>query len=94
MNVEEAAVLEIGVHRVGDATAHAEHRAEGIGPGTQMGNRAQEFEAVAFLLQRESIVSLTVDDDLCGLELPVLAFSRRGNHVPTDADTITGTEAI
>ena len=90
MDVEETALLEEGVHRVGDTAAHAEHGPECVGPGAQVGNRTEELETVAFLLQRKSIVGLAVDKDILRLDLPVLAFARRRYHGAPDRDTIAG----
>ena len=65
----------------GQGAAHPKDGAEGVGARAQVGDAAQEFEAVAFLLQRVVAVGLAEHLDRAGLQLPVLLAPRRGDQV-------------
>ena len=54
VDVEEAALLEELVDRVAHAVPHAGHGAEGVRARPQVGDRAEELERVALLLQADT----------------------------------------
>jgi hypothetical protein len=53
-------------------------------------NRAQEFKTVTLFLQGEAVIGFTIDNDLPGLNLPALSFSRRRHHLAMHTDAGTG----
>ena len=79
MDIDKAPLLEKFVDGVGGQGAHAEHGLEGVGPGPQMGDGAQELKAVALLLQGIVRGRGALHGDLCGLDLKGLLGLRRGH---------------
>ena len=86
MHMDEAPLLEEAVDRVGHAAADAEDRAEEVRAGPQVGDGAQEFEAVPFLLQRIVLRCGPDEGDAGGLQLPALALALRGDDGALDLD--------
>ncbi len=79
VHIHKAAALEEFMHRVGRHAAHAEDRGEQVGAGAQVLDRAQEFHAVALLLQRIVGRGDALHRDLVRLELKGL-LGLRGQH--------------
>ena len=74
VNVYEAVVLQIGVNCHCGNAAHAEHRLEQIGSGTQIRLLAQKFAGVAFGLNGEFVGSVTEKSNLFRLDFKSLSF--------------------
>ena len=77
MQVEEAALLEERVDRAGGHVAHAPDGADRVGARAQVGDLAQELEAVALLLERVVVADLTHDLDRRGPDLEALPLRGR-----------------
>jgi hypothetical protein len=73
----EAALLKEFVNRAGSRVAHAKHSTHGVRSRSQMRDGPQEFERMAFLLQRVSVGNRTDDFDLLGVKFEALALARR-----------------
>ena len=88
MEVIETLPVEIFVNGVGHGVPDAQHRAEGIGARTQVGDVAQELQRMPLFLQGIGLrIGRAVDLDLLGLHLDALARSERRHEpsVHTDA---------
>lgn len=83
MNVEEAALLEETMRRVGQVVAHTRNSADEFGAGTQMSDLTQVLHTVLLLGERERVSRAVADDLDCvafrtaNLELDELAFRGR-----------------
>src|SRR5207253_613415 len=55
VDVEEALLVEEVVDGLRDAVPQAGNRAEGVGPRPEVGDRAEELEGVALLLERVAL---------------------------------------
>ena len=73
----------------GHATTHAHHRAQAISTGTQVRNRAQEFDGMPLFLERETLISPPQETEGSGLELPFLAFGWGRHQFAVHADRRT-----
>ena len=69
---------------------NTEHRTKSIGTRTQMGNLAQEFHRVPFLLQRVCVIASTQHFDFTSLHFHLLAGAYRFHHFTVHADTSAG----
>ena len=87
VDVVEAALLEELVDGEGHAVADPGHRAEGIGPGPEVGDLAEELEGVGLLLEGIALGGGLADDgEASGLDLELLARGGRGDEAAFDAD--------
>jgi len=87
MDVVEAALLEELVHGEGHPVADAGHGAEGIGPGAEVGDLAEEFEGVRLLLQWIAVRGRLADDGQgADPDFQLLAGGRGGDEAALDAD--------
>ena len=84
VNVNEVPVLEELVDGHGRQAADTEHRLEGIGPGPQVGNGAQELHGVALGLQGIVAGGRAFHLDLGGLKLESLLGVRRQDQSALD----------
>ena len=85
--VIETAVVEELVNGEGHRMADAQYRAEGIGTRTQVGDVAQEFERMAFFLQRVGRrVGRAVNLNRGGLHLDALSLAGRLHEPAVDTD--------
>ena len=69
VDVQVAAILEVGVDGHGSHAAHAEHSLEQAGTGAQIADLAQELDGVALGLQGVILGAVALQDDLGGLHL-------------------------
>jgi len=76
------------VNRPTECVPDAEHRPEGVRPGSQVGNLTQEFERVPFLLERKGLrVGFPVDRDRSSLKLNPLFLAGGFLQGPFDLET-------
>ena len=80
MDADEIAFLEEPVHGIGQAAAHAEHRAVEIGARPQVRDGAQKLGGVAFFLQRIVLRRLAYQLERSRLHFPALAGGGRGDE--------------
>ena len=89
---EEAALLEEVVDRPRGGVAHPQHRADGVRARPQVGDGAQELEAVALLLQRVVVADPAHQLEGVRAQLDPLALARRGHQLPARAHGAAGGE--
>jgi len=95
VDIEEALFLEELVDRVAHAIPHPGDGPEGIGARPQMGDRAQELERVALLLQGIGLrVGRAVDGDPRGLHFGGLSLAGRLLDEPFDRHAAPGRELL
>ncbi len=95
MEIVETLLVEIFVNGIGHRVTDAQHGPERVGPGTQIGYVAQEFERMALLLQGIGLgVGRTVDLDAPGLHLDPLSRTGRGDQPPVDPDAGAGRHGL
>ena len=90
MHMHETPFLKERVHSMADTTADTKNSTVGVGSGPQMGDRAQELEAMTFFLQGEALIDVSIDKDLITLDFPTLTRPWRRHHLAADTDTGTG----
>ncbi len=86
VHVDEAALLEETVDRVGHAAADAEDRSEEVRPRAEVGDGAHELHRVTFLLERIILGRRSDEDDAAGLQFPALALTLRLDDGPLDLE--------
>ena len=95
MQVEKSVVVEIFVDRVSHRMADTEHGAESVGTRAQIGYFAQEFERMAFLLQRVRFgIGGAVDLDRRSLYFDGLAGAERFDQRAGDFDATAGGDLL
>ncbi len=86
MHVHKAPLRKESVEQLRRQRADAEHRVEGVRPGTQVGDGAQVFEGVALFLQGIVGGAQAHHFDLGGLELKGLLHAGGGHQITLGPD--------
>ena len=95
MQVEKSVVVEIFVDRVSHRMADTEHGTASVGTRAQVGYFAQEFERMAFLLQRVRFgIGCAVDLDRRSLYFDGLAGAERFDQRAGDFDATAGGDLL
>ncbi len=94
VHMDEIALLEKAVDRVGHAGAEPEGCAEEVRARAQVGDGAQELRRVAFLLQRIILRSRAEELDRRGLHFPILPLRRGRNQFPRHGNGGAGGHAV
>ena len=90
IEIEETTLLEELVDGEGKSAAYTEHRAEGVGAGTQVSLLAQELKRVAFLLKRIGLrIGRSEHFEGLGLNLDGLTLALAIYKAPGDVDART-----
>ena len=93
VDVAEGFFLEELVDGVGESAAHAEDGAEKIGARAEVGDFAEEFEGVAFFLERVGRIGFTENFEFLGDDFPFLALTLGGHEFAVDGDRGAGAGA-
>ena len=92
MNITKAAFVEKFVNRIGQLGTNTESGAVFVGTRPQMGNTAQIFVGMFFLLQRITVVGQSVNFDPIGLNFIFLVAALRCHQSTAYRNRRTGRE--
>ena len=90
MYIDKSPLFEKTVDGERERRSQPEKRPKCVGPGPQVGNGSEKFEAVMFFLERIIFIDSAVDDDLFGPQLHRLTGGGRDRENALDSDSAAG----